>query len=128
MTQFYDRYRLPDPKWEKELRVCSVCQLKDFPIYAHEANTDGTPKFIHQVVMDITFVANDYELTKKDIQATFMLMPLEGTRKAKVRMICRRCLDADEDTKEIWNDFHKAAKNAGEDNYQGGYYMALCSE
>src|SRR5579864_5963033 len=119
-------YRLPNPQWEGELRKCVQCGLIDSPVYAGQADESGAPMFVHKVVIDVVFTKTEV-LTKRDRDEGFLMMKLEN-RPAKARAICRECLEADEQTKSVWQDFDKTRKELAEQTKEPSWYAVLCQE
>jgi hypothetical protein len=120
-------YRLPLPLYNDELYVCVLCGLVDAPIYAGEADMEqGRAKFIHRVTLDVVFLKSD-TLTAKDKAEGFVLIRVEN-RPAKVRAICRDCLEQDEQTQLVWKDFEKVRREFQENSKEPSFYAVLCQE
>lgn len=119
-------YRLPLPAWDGELRKCVKCGLIDNPIYAGEADPEtGSPIFLHRVVLDVVFCKTEV-LTGRDKAEGFLMMKLDGGRPAKVRAICRECLEQDEQTSKVWKDFDKSRQELQDQSKDLSWYAQLC--
>lgn len=116
-------YKLPDPSWTGEKRVCSSCGIIDRPTYTGEADTEGQPIFDHQVVLDLVFISKP-ELTQKDRRFKFQLTKI-GERHAKARMMCRTCLDSDDETRKVWTDIRKAADALQEEQKEPSWWFQM---
>lgn len=82
--------------------------------------------FVHQVVIDAVFAKSEV-LTRRDREEGFLMMKLEN-RPAKVRAICRECLELDEQTKSVWKDFDRTRKELDEQTKEPSWYAVLCQE
>jgi hypothetical protein len=120
-------YTLPDPKWEQELWKCCACGIIDRPVYTKQADAEGQPIFEHSVVPDVTFLSRD-KLTARELEQGYKLMQLEGGRRAKVRLICRECLESDEQAKGVWRDLNKARQEREGGDKPSNFYQILCGE
>ncbi len=119
-------YRLPVPEWTGELRRCVLCKRLDHPVYAGGSDEkSGEPIFLHSVTLDVVLTKSS-DLTAKDKREGFVGMELEGGF-AKVRAICRDCLEADEQTKAVWKDFEKTRQDQQQEMKEPSWYAQLCS-
>jgi hypothetical protein len=120
-------YKLPFALYDDELYVCVKCGLRDAPIYAGEADPDaGVARFIHRVTLDVVFTKSEV-LSSRDKAEGFLMMKLEN-RPAKVRAICRDCLEADEQTQAVWKDFDRARREMDEQTKEPSWCAVLCQE
>jgi hypothetical protein len=120
-------YKLPDPKWDGPLRRCVKCGVEDASIYTGEADLDGSPLFVHRVVLDPHFCPKGL-LSARDRAQGFLETKVEGTRTVKIRVICRECLEQDEQTSAVWRDFDKTRKELSEQTKEPSFYAVLCQE
>jgi hypothetical protein len=117
-------YRLPNPQWEGNRRTCCKCGLVDSPVYIGEANEQGEPIFEHRVILDLTYTKTEL-LTAKDKADGWLSLKVEN-RPAKMRTICRDCLEAVEATDAVWKDFDKARADLEDKKKEKSWYSQLC--
>jgi hypothetical protein len=115
-------YRLPQPKWMGELRICWRCKKVDRPIHSGDSDENG-PIFDHDVTIDLVFITRDF-LSSDELAKGYMYMKV-ADRHAKVRMSCRDCLDLTEAEEQVWRDFKKQ-REAGSEDADPSFYAHLC--
>lgn len=118
-------YRLPDPKWQGEIRSCCRCGIKDSPLFTGDRDGDGAPIFEHRVTLDLTFIDRK-AITPKEKSLGFLFMAV-GDRNAKARVACRDCIQLYDDEERVWSDFNKQKERDGEEGQlDDNYYLHIC--
>jgi hypothetical protein len=120
-------YKLPVPQWSGNLRRCVVCNDLDRPTYSGEADESGAPIFNHYVVIDLVFIDRAV-LNAKEKREGYEYQ-MVASRHAKVRVICRPCLEASEETRKAWSDYDaQRIRDQEEQEHGTSFYAILCGE
>lgn len=120
-------YRFPVPDWNLGLWKCVLCGVEDHPVFLGSFHSEtGEPIFDHFVQIDQYFLKRAEDLTAKDKATGFHFMSLDGGRPAKVRTICRTCMEEREQISKVWKDFEKSRQEMQEQNKDLSWYAQLC--
>lgn len=119
-------YRLPVPEWNKELRHCCKCGLEDAPIYTGESDDEGHPIFEHRIVIDLVYIDRS-SLTKKEKSQGYHYQFMAALNQhVKIRLMCRPCLEHEEDTRKIWEDIQRQKDSLEDESKDRTFMSILC--
>jgi hypothetical protein len=120
------RHEYTIPKPEGEVRVCRRCGRRDSPVFTGEYDVHKKPIFDHQVTIDLAWIERAY-ITPAEKSAGFSFVRI-ADRNAKMREMCRGCLDLTEEEQKVWRDFKLQREKDQQIDVDDPYYSQLCSE